>query len=147
MLKNRHTHKTFKITQYDNQPYKTTMMSLRFITISSLLLLAIASTIFTAFHCKGGKNVGFVAAPDEEVRPKNVYVVAAAAAAREKTLRSRKLVVDKAIILNKKSKTNVTARGNHTSFRRMTLSRNKNVNFVAFTEDYRKPRHHPPKNN
>ncbi|KAI3796232.1 hypothetical protein L1987_38898 [Smallanthus sonchifolius] len=123
-------------------------MSLRFITISSLLLLAIASTIFTAFHCKGAKNVGFVAAdPYEEVHSKNVYVVAAAAAAREKTIRSRKLVVDKAIILNKNAKTNVTARVNHTSFRRMTLSRNKNVNFVAFTEDYRKPRHHPPKNN
>ncbi|KAF5762097.1 putative Root meristem growth factor [Helianthus annuus] len=130
-----------------NVPHKTTGVSLRFITISSLLLLAIASILFAAFHCKGGKNVGFVAASDEEVRPKNVYIVPAAAAAREKTLKTRKMVVDKTIILNKKAEEKLVARGKHTTFRRITLSGNKNVNFVAFTEDYHKPRHHPPKNN
>ncbi|MFS8028337.1 hypothetical protein Hanom_Chr16g01509391 [Helianthus anomalus] len=105
------------------------------------------SPTLSVFTGRGGKNVGFVAASDEEVRPKNVYVVPAAAAAREKTLKPRKMVVDKTIILNKKAEEKLMARGKHTTFRRITLSGNKNVNFVAFTEDYHKPRHHPPKNN
>ncbi|KAK9051152.1 hypothetical protein SSX86_027778 [Deinandra increscens subsp. villosa] len=123
-------------------------MSLRFVVITSLLLLAIASTLFTSFHCKGGKTVGIVAASDEQVRPKNVvYAVAAAAATRNMmSLRSRKMIVDKTNILDKNL---MAARGtnHHASFRRITLSGNKNVNFVAFTQDYHSPRHHPPKNN
>ncbi|KAK1425550.1 hypothetical protein QVD17_20904 [Tagetes erecta] len=148
MLKYKPTLKKFNTTyKYDNQQYYI-IMSLRFITISSLLLFVIASVLFTAFHCKGGKNVGSVAASHEEVRPKNVYVVAAAAAAREKPLRSRKMVTDNAVIVKKNTKTNLMARGKHTSFRRIILnSGTKNVNFVAFTEDYHQPRHHPPKNN
>ncbi|KAI3497947.1 hypothetical protein L2E82_13952 [Cichorium intybus] len=123
------------------------MISLRFIIISSLLFFVIASTLFTGFRCKGGNNAGFIAALDEEVRPKNVYVVAATAAAREKTLTGRKMVVDKAIMLDK-AKINVMPTGlKHISFRRIILSRNGNADFVAFTEDYHKPRHHPPKNN
>ncbi|KAI3719949.1 hypothetical protein L6452_20855 [Arctium lappa] len=122
-------------------------MSLRFIIISSFLLFVIASTLFTSSRYKGENKAGFVGASDEEVRPKNLYVVAAAAAAREKTLRGRKMVVDKTIMLDTKVKMNVMARGKQTSFRRITLSEKKNVNFVAFTEDYHPPRHHPPKNN
>lgn len=57
------------------------------------------------------------------------------------------MVVGNAVNENKKVKTNVMARGKHTSFRRITLSGNKNANFVAFTADYHQPRHHPPKNN
>ncbi|KAL4586508.1 hypothetical protein LXL04_011144 [Taraxacum kok-saghyz] len=112
------------------------MMSFRFIIISSLLFFVIATTLFTGFRCKGGNNDGLIATSAEEVRPKNVYVVAAPAATREKTL------VD-----YKKLKMNVMPIGKHTTFRRLTVSRNKNENFVAFTEDYHKPRHHPPKNN
>ncbi|KAL7605246.1 hypothetical protein Lser_V15G15220 [Lactuca serriola] len=123
------------------------MMSLRLITISSLLIFVIASTLFTGFRCKGGNNAGFIDVSDVEVPPKSVYVVAATAAAREKTLKGRKLVVDRAIKLHPKAKINVMPTGKHTSFTRVGLSRNKNVNFVAFTEDYHQPRHHPPKNN
>ncbi|KAL8268845.1 hypothetical protein R6Q59_002643 [Mikania micrantha] len=123
------------------------MSNLRFITISSLLLLAIASTLFTGFHCKGRKTVGFVAASNEEVRPKNVYIVAAAAAARDSTLRSPKTMADKTIILNNKVITSLVGRRKPTSFRRIILSGDKNEKFVAFTEDYHPPRHHPPKNN
>ncbi|KVH97534.1 hypothetical protein Ccrd_000361 [Cynara cardunculus var. scolymus] len=95
----------------------------------------------------GEKRAGFVGASDEEVRPKNVYAVAAAAAAREKTLRGRKMVVDKTIMVDMKAKMNAMARGKQTGFGRIRLSESRNVNFVAFTEDYHSPRHHPPKNN
>ncbi|KAJ9563588.1 hypothetical protein OSB04_008748 [Centaurea solstitialis] len=122
-------------------------MSLRFIIISSFLLFVIASTLFTASRYKGENNVGVVGATDEEVRPKSLYVVAATAAAREKTLSGRKMVFDKTTTLHKIPKMNVMAREKHTAFRRMILSGNKNGKFVAFTEDYHSPRHHPPKNN
>ncbi|KAL8227669.1 hypothetical protein R6Q57_015253 [Mikania cordata] len=122
------------------------MSNLRFITISSLLLLAIASTLFTGFHCKGGKTNGIVAASNEEVRPKNVYA-AAAAAARDDTLRSPKTMADKTIILSKKAITNLVGRRKPTSLRRIILSGDKKEKFVAFAEDYHPPRHHPPKNN
>ncbi|GJR20736.1 hypothetical protein Tco_0969263 [Tanacetum coccineum] len=124
------------------------MISLRFIVISSLLFFVIASTLFTAFHYKGGNKAGFIATSDhEKVSPKKVYVVAAAAAAREDTLRGRKMVVDKAIMLKKYEKINVVAKEQRTRLKRITYSGNKNVNFVAYTEDYGKPKRHPPKNN
>nr|GEU68979.1 root meristem growth factor 2-like [Tanacetum cinerariifolium] len=123
------------------------MISLRFIVMSSLLFFVIASTCFTAFQHTGGKKAGFIATSDEKVSPKKVYVVAAAAAARENTLRGRKMVVDKSIMLKKYEKINVMAREQRTRLKRITYSGNKNVNFVAYTEDYGKPKRHPPKNN
>lgn len=57
------------------------------------------------------------------------------------------MVVDNKNKLDKKANINGMARGKQSNFRRITISGNKNVNYVAFTEDYNKPRHHPPKNN
>ncbi|GJU74350.1 RNA-directed DNA polymerase, eukaryota [Tanacetum coccineum] len=140
----------FYITWWSIWRFRNQVLFSSLVPRKDVLFDDIVSRSFTwcRSRCKSGNKAGFIATSDhEKVSPKKVYVVAAAAAAREDTLRGRKMVVDKAIMLKKYEKINVVAKEQRTRLKRITYSGNKNVNFVAYTEDYGKPKRHPPKNN